>query len=478
MAFVFNRLTYAALTVALVAAPHAQAHAAGGAQPVSDQPVATSPAPAASGPTTAPAPRPLDDDRYAPPTNGPNDAAAPVNRPPPSVAPAPAPAAPATTTPAPPAPAPPAPAPPAPTPSAPAQPAPIAKPSAVRTPPPRPAEPPKPEFKLSVEGEVSAAKVKSHPIKVGQGDTVNVIAERLSTSKDELIKLNKLKKPYELDLGQVIQIPTPKAYSVESGDTLYGIARRFGLSAEVLMEINDVDVADRLHSGQKIYLPANVHDNGPVKTPIGEPRRPRGRYAPMTSGEYLPPPSEAASGQPPEEAQPPRLAPNGRVLPPSRLAPPSALNGAPQVEAGPAPSDSQIMTAGKGRFAWPVSGSILSTYGAKPGGQRNDGLDIAAPLGSPVQAAAEGDVVYAGNQVPGFGNLVLIKHADGWVTAYAHLSRTEVKIKDHVDQGQEIGQAGQTGGVDQSQLHFEIRYAPSPRDKARPIDPGLVLPTK
>ena len=148
------------------------------------------------------------------------------------------------------------------------------------------------------------------------------------------------------------------------------------------------------------------------------------------------------------------------------------------VEAAPAPSDAQVMAAGKGRFAWPVSGTILSTYGPKAGGQRNDGLDIAAAMGAPVLAAADGDVVYAGNQVPGFGNLVLIKHADGWVTAYAHLSRTEVKIKDHVSQGDEIGQAGQTGGVDQPQLHFEIRYAPSPRDKARPIDPGLVLPSR
>ncbi len=462
MALVFNRLTYAALTAALIAASHAQAQAASGAKPVADQP-------AGAAATPAPGPRPLDDDRYSPTASAPGDATAPVNRPPPEVAPAAAPP-------------PSAPSPVAPTVSAPIPAAPAAAPPPAAARPivrMRPPEPPKPEYKLSVEGKVSAATVKSHPIKVGQGDTVNVIAERLSASKDELIKLNKLKKPYELDLGQVIQIPTPKAYSVESGDTLYGIAKRFGLSAEVLMEINDVDVADRLHAGQKIYLPPDIHDNGPVKTPIGPvgQSRPSRRYTPLPGSEYIPPPSEAPSGPAPEEVQPPRVAPNGRVLPPSRLAPPAALNGAPQVEAGPAPSDSQIMAAGKGRFGWPVSGAIISTYGAKPGGQRNDGLDIAATLGSPVLAAAEGDVVYAGNQVPGFGNLVLIKHADGWVTAYAHLSRTEVKIKDHVEQGEEIGQAGQTGGVDQPQLHFEIRYAPSPRDKARPIDPGLVLPS-
>ena len=117
----------------------------------------------------------------------------------------------------------------------------------------------------------------------------------------------------------------------------------------------------------------------------------------------------------------------------------------------------------------------MSGFGPKPGGQRNDGVDIAAPEHSAVRAAASGDVVYAGDQIPGFGNLVLIKHEGGWVTAYAHLSTSEVKIREHVSQGAEIGQVGQSGGVDQPQLHFEIRYAPSPRDKARPIDPSLVL---
>ena len=85
-------------------------------------------------------------------------------------------------------------------------------------------------------------------------------------------------------------------------------------------------------------------------------------------------------------------------------------------------------------------------------------------------------MVYAGNQVPGFGNLVLIKHADGWVTAYAHLDKISVQMRQQVTQGQEIGQAGTSGGVSESQLHFEIRYAPSPADRARPIDPALVLP--
>jgi murein DD-endopeptidase MepM/ murein hydrolase activator NlpD len=93
-----------------------------------------------------------------------------------------------------------------------------------------------------------------------------------------------------------------------------------------------------------------------------------------------------------------------------------------------------------------------------------------------VRAAAAGEVVYAGNQVPGFGDLVLVKHANGWVTAYAHLDKISVQMRQTVMQGQELGQVGNTGGVATPQLHFEIRYAASVSDKAKPMDPALLLP--
>jgi murein DD-endopeptidase MepM/ murein hydrolase activator NlpD len=109
-------------------------------------------------------------------------------------------------------------------------------------------------------------------------------------------------------------------------------------------------------------------------------------------------------------------------------------------------------------------------------GRRNDGVDIKAAQGSPVKSAAPGEVVYAGDQVPGYGNLVLIKHADGWVTAYAHLDSVNVQMRDQVTQGQVVGTVGISGGVTEPELHFEVRYAPTPADKARPVDPVLVLP--
>jgi murein DD-endopeptidase MepM/ murein hydrolase activator NlpD len=134
------------------------------------------------------------------------------------------------------------------------------------------------------------------------------------------------------------------------------------------------------------------------------------------------------------------------------------------------------MQMGRGVFQWPIRGQVISGFGDKGTSQRNDGLNIRARGGEAVRAAASGDVVYAGDQVPGFGNLVLIKHDNGWVTAYGHLGKVDVRMQQKVTQGQTIGQAGTTGGVSEPQLHFEVRYAPTPQERARPVDPALVLP--
>jgi murein DD-endopeptidase MepM/ murein hydrolase activator NlpD len=143
---------------------------------------------------------------------------------------------------------------------------------------------------------------------------------------------------------------------------------------------------------------------------------------------------------------------------------------------GGAASSSDIALAARGRFIWPLRGPVVSAFGAKGTGEYNNGVDISAPTGTSVRAAAAGDVVYAGSSIPGYGNMVLIKHPGGWVTAYAHLNRIEVRMHDTVSQGDEIGQAGQTGVADRPELYFEVRYAASAADRPRPVDPALVLP--
>lgn len=108
-------------------------------------------------------------------------------------------------------------------------------------------------------------------------------------------------------------------------------------------------------------------------------------------------------------------------------------------------------------FLWPVSGDVISAFGPKGNGLFNDGINIAAARGAPVRAAESGVVAYAGNELRGFGNMILIKHADGWVTAYAHADELMVAKGERVSKGQVIARVGSTGSVETPQLHFEMR---------------------
>ncbi|MBT4880209.1 MAG: peptidoglycan DD-metalloendopeptidase family protein [Alphaproteobacteria bacterium] len=108
-------------------------------------------------------------------------------------------------------------------------------------------------------------------------------------------------------------------------------------------------------------------------------------------------------------------------------------------------------------FRWPVKGKVILGYGPRQGGYRNDGINIAAPHGAPVVAAQEGEVIYTGSELDAFGNLVLIKHENNWLSAYAHLDKINVKKGQIVEHGRKLGSVGKSGGVRLSQLHFEIR---------------------
>jgi murein DD-endopeptidase MepM/ murein hydrolase activator NlpD len=114
-----------------------------------------------------------------------------------------------------------------------------------------------------------------------------------------------------------------------------------------------------------------------------------------------------------------------------------------------------------------VAGDLLSGFGPKPDGSQNDGINVAAPRGTPIVAAQNGVVAYVGDELAGFGNLVLLRHADGWVTAYAHADRVLVAVDEEVAIGQTIATVGSTGEVESPQLHFEIRRGTEPVDPAQ-----------
>jgi murein DD-endopeptidase MepM/ murein hydrolase activator NlpD len=311
-------------------------------------------------------------------------------------------------------------------------------------------------------------------VKVKRGDTMASIARKHGVSQEELARLNHLKRPYHIRLGEHIRLPGRRYYVVKSGDTLFSLARRFGVDQSELADANHIRKGHELQSGQRLYLPGEAVDNeAPAERPVYR-RAPAPVYTPPPA--FTPPPSsQPPAQQPPAQAPPASSSQGFQYAPPASSAQP---NRPAIIPSAPAPSAAEVTAAGKGKFLWPVDGALIQGFGTRPDGGRNDGLNISANAGDPVRASADGQVVYAGDQVPSFGNLVLIKHEGGWVTAYAHMSKILVKNRDQVTQGQQIGVVGQTGQVDAPQLHFEIRYAASPKDKAVPVDPGLLLPQR
>ena len=124
------------------------------------------------------------------------------------------------------------------------------------------------------------------------------------------------------------------------------------------------------------------------------------------------------------------------------------------------------------RFQWPLHGKIVTPYGSS-GGQKSDGIDIATSNGAPVKAADGGEVVYAGDGIPKLGNLLLVKHSAGYITAYGNNEALLVKKGDEVKKGQTIARAGSSGGAESPRLHFEIR-----RGGSQTIDPVSMLPSQ
>lgn len=372
----------------------------------------------------------------------------------------------------------------------------------------------------------------TYTVKEGQG--LDAVARAMGSSRKELAEINKLKEPYALKPGQVIKGPASrqKAYVVAGGDTLFAIARRFGVTAKALADENDIEISSPLKVGQKIKLPKGYKDAGPTKKTIttmepapGQPTPPAPRpqpVAPPRPQPVTPPPATTVT-----PVAPPVVAPRPRPAPPAATTPPPAATTPPVVKPAPPPSrpvsrppvtttpvapppvvrppvpapstttppprpsgsapalpddrpptltDADITALARGRFDWPVQGEVISDYGPKGGGRRNDGVDIAAAAGTPVRAAASGKVVYSGGDVPGFGVTVLIQHEDGWVTVYGNLQTASVRMQQSVRAGEQIGTVGASGGAPRPQLHFEVRYSPSPKYKAKAVDPALVLP--
>jgi murein DD-endopeptidase MepM/ murein hydrolase activator NlpD len=293
----------------------------------------------------------------------------------------------------------------------------------------------------------SSAVIPGETITIEGHPNVYAIAQAHNVSMREIIVINNLKPPYELNPGQRLILP------MSHGDGAMKAASNSWGNAPAPMA-----------------APSDIISQAPLEPVQSAPASGSGVMpAPVTSEPV------AALNQPSQPPAPVQTTVGSTVKPMGQQKPSLPLN-VPSPDAkpavGPAPTPpTEADLSDEPDFVWPVQGPVVSSFGPKGQGLSNDGVNIAAPKGAPVIAAAGGTVVYAGNEMKGFGNLVLIRHADGWVTAYAHLDRVLVAKDSVVAKGDMIGTVGKTGNVPSPQLHFEVRH------QSKPLDPTSVVKT-
>ncbi len=276
----------------------------------------------------------------------------------------------------------------------------------------------------------NARRVPQGSYVVQAGDTLFKIETLTGAGLEQIVAANNLPPPYTIKQGQRLTIPGGLYHRVARGETGIAISRAYGLSWADVVALNGMQYPYSLRVGQGLMLPSNA-EMEPI-TPDDSPESRAAKFSlniddVVTGGE----PARTVAGD----------------TAPVSLANPIARP-----------------TSFAGGFNWPVNGTLVSRFGAGSAGKKNDGINIAAAKGTSVGAAADGVVVYSGNEIGVFGGLVLIDHGGGWITAYGHLGQLSVVRGNRIKKGQAIGSVGDTGYVTQPQLHFEIRKDRQPLD--------------
>ena len=268
-----------------------------------------------------------------------------------------------------------------------------------------------------INKNISPENVKSisKTIKIYTGDSLYSISKREGVSIRSIIEVNNLEPPFILYEGKELIIPISKIHIVQTGNTLWDIANCYKVSVIEIRALNNLKIKDKIYRGKKLFIPINEKNRNLVckdtsKLIVKVDKRKK------------------------------------KIL------------------------NKKNIVSNKTDYLWPVKGKILSKYGLLAKGLRNDGINISANKGDPVFASKDGKVVYAGNEIQAFGNLILIKHYDNKTTAYAHLDKIKVKKGQTVKKGEVIAALGNSGKVSKPQLHFELR------DSNGPLNPLKYLP--
>lgn len=323
-------------------------------------------------------------------------------------------------------------------------------------------------------------------VEVHAGDTISGIARRHHVSVAALTEVNNLGTNSTIKPGQKLVLPaganstpsaasdTPRAapaklpaakpartaeastpsnwegkHTLRSGESIYGIARQYKTTAAELQHVNEISDPARVRVGTVLKVPAGQPGAVPLHEADPAPARTARTSVPQAS----------------EPATPAGITPGVRMLnQPERKA---ALSDRAS-DADPAPAAEPVLSNAV-HFPWPARGKVIGTFGKRPDGGNNEGIKIQVPMGTDVRAVEGGKVIYASSEMQTYGNLVLIQHDNGWVSAYGHADRLLVRPEEVVRKGQVIAKSGRSGSADQPQLHFELRQG------SRPMDPIAYL---
>jgi murein DD-endopeptidase MepM/ murein hydrolase activator NlpD len=314
----------------------------------------------------------------------------------------------------------------------------------------------------AVVGSMNTASKGNQSIQVVPGDTLYSIGRRYKVSVVKLMEINNLSDS-NLTAGQQLIVPgnggsvaalsTPTAvkqvvrattsgtYTVRRGESFRKIAGKFGVKASELADLNGITDPGSIRPGEVLILPANAHVSQKMASLGGQVAR-----------------KNAGNAQ----------AFQVRSVKTRSIKLGTAKSNATSVskkQVSVARKRVSKKTASHSAFRWPVRGRIIEKFGPRRDGTHNDGINLAVPNGTQVKAAEAGVVAYAGSELEGYGNLVLIRHANDWVSAYAHNDRLLVKRGDKIKRGQVVARAGTSGSVEQPQVHFELRKG------SKPVDP-------
>lgn len=289
----------------------------------------------------------------------------------------------------------------------------------------------------------NAERVESGTYVVKPGDTLRGIANKTGAGSQIIASANGLVDPYVIHPGQRLKITGGRYHTVNSGETGIAIARAYGAAWHEVVALNALEEPYILRVGQKLLLPATAPSD-PASLTIEQ----RASAFNLDIDDIVtgsqPALADGASVKEPSDWRK-AIAPNMPIATPVSFS---------------------------GRFLWPVDGTVISSFGSKGDGKVNDGLNIGVARGTPIRASADGVIAYSGDEIGVFGGLILINHGSGWVTAYGHADKLNVTRGQKVKAGDVIGLAGESGYVQEPQLHFEIR-----KDR-KPVDPNIHLPKR